>query len=98
MGKENYYLTNESYPYVYEDMDDNVALINKAIELVLRNYTYEGVLPKGNFFDKNTVDGVRFLRTIFMLAGKDEVDAPLMNRLPCRKGYFRKPYYNIRYG
>ena len=79
-NKQNPYLLDPKYPYKYGDIGDSVLLINQVINYILRDYSFEGVLPRGIFFGKDTVNAVRFLRKVFMMSESDEVDTQFLNR------------------
>ena len=75
------YLFTAKYPYVLNDMDENVEIINNALITVLKNYVYEGIIPSGRFLGKSTVDGSNFMRKIFGMPLSDEIDEAFVNRL-----------------
>lgn len=79
------YLFDPVFPYVLDDMDENVALINNAITLVLKDYRYEESLPSGKYLGKNTVDAVNFLQGVFKLPVSHEIDVTFLNRLLLEK-------------
>lgn len=75
------YLFDPKFPYTKGAFDNNVSKINEAIRILLINYAYDGYPPIGNYYGDNTSDGVRFLRNIFSMDEKDEVDEKLMMRI-----------------
>ena len=81
LKKSNCHYLNSEYPYIYADIGENILLINSALSRVLKNYDYEGVYPHGSFFGTETVNGIRFLRKVFLLNGDDSLDSALMNRI-----------------
>lgn len=79
------YLFNPAFPYTIGDMGDNVGLINDAIRLVLSDFVYEGVVPKGKYLNQNTITAANFLRKIFKMDLSDEIDVLFVNRLLLEK-------------
>ena len=79
------YLYNPKFPYVIGDMGDNVKLINDSIRLVLEDYVYEDLLPKGTFLNQITLTAANFLRKIFKMEPSEEIDEAFMNRLLLEK-------------
>ena len=75
------YLFNPQFPYVKGDIGDNVGRINEALRIVLEDYVYEGTVPRGTFFDENTLSAAKFLRKIFNIESSDEIDEELMTRI-----------------
>ena len=75
------YLFKPIFPYRQGDMNDNVEKINDALKIVLKNFTYEGVIPGGKYYGKDTQDAVIFLRSIFKMIESEEIDEAFMNRL-----------------
>ncbi len=74
------YLFSPVFPYKEGDMDENVGRINDALRIILDNYAYEGIKPKGNYFGDNTLNGMLFLRRIFGLEESEVIDEIFMNR------------------
>ena len=79
------YLFNPAFPYTIGDMGDNVGLINDAIRLVLSDFVYEGVVPKGKYLNQNTITAANFLRKIFKMDLSEEIDVLFVNRLLLEK-------------
>ena len=75
------YLFNPQFPYIKGDIGDNVGKINEALRIVLEDYVYEGTIPRGTFFDENTLSAAKFLRKIFNMESSDEIDEALMTRI-----------------
>lgn len=78
---DNGYLFSPSFPFKGGELSDDAARINEALARVLKNYGYEGVIPRGKYIGTDTISGVIFLREIFGIGKKDEIDAAFMNRL-----------------
>lgn len=81
----NDYLFNPSFPFIEENIGDNVEKINYALGLVLKDYTYEGVLPKGKYLGKDTLEGTKYLRKIFGMRESNEIDEAFLNRILAEK-------------
>lgn len=75
------YLFDANFPYVKNDFDDNVEKINYAIAMVLREYTYEGIEPRGKFLGNDTIDSANYLRNIFQMSESNEIDEKFLNRI-----------------
>jgi len=75
------YLLNPRFPYVIGDMGENVLSINEALQVVLNDYTYEGIMPKGRYLNDNTIQGAKFLRKLFGMNESNEIDEELMSRI-----------------
>lgn len=75
------YLFDPRFPYIKGDMGDNVLRINEALETVLRDYSYEGTMPRGKYLGEDTIDGVRFLQKIFNMRESDMIDEALLSRV-----------------
>jgi len=75
------YLLNPRFPYVIGDMGENVLRINEALQVVLNDYTYEGIMPKGRYLNDNTIQGAKFLRKLFGMNESNEIDEELMSRI-----------------
>ena len=56
-------------------------MINEALELVLKDYRYDGPLPKGRYLGQDTVGAVKFLRGVFKMPLSEEIDRGFLNRL-----------------
>ena len=69
------------YPFTSGDQGENITKIHSVMKVVLENYEYEGVIPNGNFFGSDTVNGIRYLRKILNINGRDEIDKILLNRI-----------------
>ena len=78
---ENNFLFSPSFPYVEGNIGDDVGRINDALSKVLFSYGYEGEIPKGKYFGKNTIDGMYFLQQIFGMQKSKEMNAAFMNRI-----------------
>lgn len=83
--KKTDYLFSAEFPYVINDIDPNVELINGALRYVLEDYTYEGIMPSGRFLGINTIDAANFLRQVFILPLSDQIDREFVNRLLIEK-------------
>lgn len=79
--KEEYYLFAPQFPYVLYDIDENIRLINSALNTVLKDYVYEEEFPEGIFFGVSTLNAANFLRKIFGMTLSDEIDERFVNRL-----------------
>ena len=75
------YLLNPRFPYVIGDMGENVLRINEALQVVLNDYTYEGIMPKGRYLNDHTIQGAQFLRKLFGMNESNEIDEELMSRI-----------------
>ncbi len=75
------YLFDPRFPYVMGDIGDNVLRINEALETVLRDYSYEGRMPRGKYLGDDTIGGVHFLQKIFNMSESDIIDEELMSRI-----------------
>jgi len=75
------YLHIPSFPYTVESHDENVGKINDALRLVLREYVYDGIEPRGKYFGINTLNATNYLRSIFRMDSSDRIDEAFMNRL-----------------
>lgn len=75
------YLHIPSFPYTVESHDENVGKINDALRLVLREYVYDGIEPRGKYFGINTLNATNYLRSIFRMDSSDSIDEAFMNRL-----------------
>lgn len=80
-----HYLSNPKFPYSKGDMDDNVGLINQVLTIVLEDYEYEGLLPRGKYFGNDTENGTVYLRKIFSMGDSDKIDEAMMNRILVEK-------------
>ena len=69
------------FPIVKGNMGSDAGRINDALSLVLKRYSYEGVFPGGKYIGEDTLDAVRFLRRVFAMDERDEIDARFMNRI-----------------
>ena len=83
--RTNDYLFNPNFPFIESNFSDNVEKINGILSLVLSDYAYEGILPKGKYYGKSTVDGVGYMRKIFGMEDSEEVDAVFFNRITSEK-------------
>lgn len=79
------YLFNPDFPYSVGDIGDNVGLINDAIRLILKEYVYEGIAPKGNYLSDFTITAANFLRDIFKMGNSGVIDSSFINRLILEK-------------
>lgn len=79
------YLFNPKFPYILGDMDDNIGRINDVLSIVLKDYSYEGLLPKGTYYGDDTQNAAEYLRKIFKMQYFDGIDAKFMNRLLIEK-------------
>jgi hypothetical protein len=75
------YLHSPKFPYVNGDMGDDEGRINEALYTVLKEYSYEGTLPRGGYLGDDSFYGVKYLRDIFGMEQRDEIDEQLMNRI-----------------
>ena len=75
------YLFAPKFPYTEGDIGDNIRLINEALELVLKDYRYDGPPPKGRYLGQDTVGAVKFLRGVFKMPLSEEIDRGFLNRL-----------------
>ena len=75
------YLFKPKFPYAKGDMGDNVGRINEALKIVLEDYVYEGIIPRGKYFGEDTLSAAKFLRKIFNMGSSDEIDEALMTRI-----------------
>ena len=78
---DNGYLFSPSFPFKEGELCDDAARINEALARVLKSYGYDGVIPHGKYIGTDTIYGVLFLREIFGIDKRDEIDAAFMNRL-----------------
>ena len=69
------------FPFSKGDMGGNAGRINDALSLVLKSYSYEGVLPRGKYIGEDSISGARFLQGVFYMEERDEIDARFMGRL-----------------
>ena len=81
----NHYLYAPKYPYRVGNMDTNVTLIHSALSPVLEDYRYEGQIPSGSFLGESTITAVNYLRNIFGMPCRDEIDELFINRLLLEK-------------
>ena len=51
------------------------------MEIVLRDFSYEGPMPKGKYLGNDTIKGAQFLRNVFNMGESAEIDEPLMSRI-----------------
>ena len=75
------YLISPSFPYVENNMGANAGRINKALAILLKEYTYEGVLPHGSYINSDTINGIHYLQRVFIMEERDAIDVELMNRI-----------------
>ena len=75
------YLYSPSFPFRDGDMGDNVRRINEALSTVLKDYHYEGIIPKGAYFGEDTANGVRYMQKVFVMQETGIIDAVFMNRI-----------------
>ena len=68
-------------PLSFGSQGDTVGYINFLISNVLKNYTYEGRLPSGSFFGRDSVKAAVTLRKIFNMEKKEEFDDKLYIRI-----------------
>ena len=74
-------LFSASFPYLEGYIGENAGRINEALATVLADYSYEGVSPRGKYIGADTMLGVNYLREVFGMPTKDEIDARFMNRI-----------------
>ena len=79
------YLFNPAFPYMIGEMGDNIGLINDAMRLVLEDYVYEDITPKGKYLGENTITAANFLRKIFKMELSDKIDKAFVQRLLLEK-------------
>ena len=77
----NRYLFDANFPYVEGDVGENVQRINEALAKVLVTYPYHLTVPRGKYFGRDTLSGVRFMQDVFGIEKRDEVDVDFMNRI-----------------
>ena len=70
-----------SFPYKRNDYGSEVEILNALIAEVIKEYTFEGVIPSGNYYGNNTAEAVIRLREIFMLEASDKIDRIFIARL-----------------
>lgn len=82
---ESDFLFNPAFPFKIGDMGENIGFINAAIGLVLNDFVYEDIIPKGNYLSTNTISAANFLRKIFKFDVSDEIDEAFVKRLLLEK-------------
>lgn len=75
------YLFNPSFPYVEGNMGINAERINTALALVLKNFSYEGVIPSGKYISSHSISATQYLQKIFNYDKTEKIDEAFMNRL-----------------
>jgi hypothetical protein len=84
-GKSNLwnssYLFSPDFPFYEGDHGDNARRINEALTKVLRDFNYEGTLPRGAYLGKESMNGVKFLKNVWGLRESEEIDEKFMNRI-----------------
>ena len=74
------YLFSPSFPYIEGNMSDDVGRINDTLSTVLASYRYDGNMPKGKYFGKNTIEGMYFLQQIFGMPRSNEMNVAFLKR------------------
>ena len=84
--KQNAYYDSDflfapQFPYQVGDFDENIKLINDALIPILKDYVYEGPIPRGKYFGNDTLNAIHFLQEIFGDRKNDKITAEFVNRL-----------------
>ena len=75
------YLFNPKFPYVEGDIGINVEIINNALAIILKDFFYEGLIPRGKFLSNESITAAKFLSEKFNYNISEEIDEALMNRI-----------------
>ena len=70
-----------NFPFRFGNRGNNIILLNTMLREVLQEYTYEGDLPTGAFYSRNTENSVSRLRKVFGLKDSNTVDEEFLYRL-----------------
>lgn len=70
-----------SFPYKNGDRGEDITVLNNLLRKVLRSYTQEHVLPKGDFYNSYTDTAVNFLQLTFGMERRPYVDKKLFARI-----------------
>ena len=73
------------FPYKKGDSGTEIAILNALLTEIIREYTFDGIAPSGEYYGENTVDAVIRLREIFMLKHSVEIDKELFFMLLAEK-------------
>lgn len=75
------HLFNERFPYKEGDMNNNIAIINDMIAIVLKDYRYDGAPPSGKYFGEDTLRALRYIQGIFGMEETDQISSEFFSRL-----------------
>ena len=82
---KNDILFRPRFPFSPGDFGDNEAKINSVLALVLAEYSYEGIPPRGSYIGDDTVSGVIYLKKIFGMSETTDIEEDFLNRLLSEK-------------
>lgn len=77
----SFHLFNERFPYKEGDMNNNIAIINDMIAIVLKDYRYDGAPPSGKYFGEDTLRALRYIQGIFGMEETDQISNEFFSRL-----------------
>lgn len=70
-----------SFPYKNGDRGEDITVLNNLLRKVLRSYTRDHVLPKGDYYNVYTDMAVDFLQRTFGMERRSYVDKKLFARI-----------------
>ena len=70
-------LAESMFPYKIGDHGQIMHTINSDINIGLKRYTHEDILPRGEYYTSYTASAVKRLREIYMLDGYSSLDEVL---------------------
>ncbi len=85
LKKYDYYTIFPHFPYKKYDSGAEIAILNALLAEIIKEYTFDGIPPSGEYYGENTVDAVIRLREIFMLKHSVEIDKELFFMLLAEK-------------
>lgn len=63
-------------PIKYGDIGEHVGYFNSLMTELLRGYSADVLKPRGRFFGKESIDAVRYFRTLYRIDPESEVIDP----------------------